>query len=91
MGDLLLCYLPINDPKLPSRYSVVVAQKTVKTAVARNSLRRKYYAAIRIVCPEIKNGYYLIFFIKKAISSGQKQLELVEQARNILNQANLLK
>ncbi len=42
------------------RFAVSVSKKVSKSAVARNTLRRRTYAVLRDLLPKLGNGLYLI-------------------------------
>lgn len=58
--QLNLKYLIKSSPK-PYRVAVVVSRKVSKSAVIRNRIRRRIYAAVRQQSTEIKPGADLVF------------------------------
>lgn len=61
-----------NNTHTVSRFSVVVSKKVAKSAVERNSIRRKFYAALE---PFKKSNFSAIFYIKKeALGLSVKQI-----------------
>jgi ribonuclease P protein component len=53
----------------PSQFSFSVSKKVAKSAVIRNKLRRRGYAAIKGMLAKIKLGYYCMFSFKKGAST----------------------
>jgi ribonuclease P protein component len=72
-----------------TKVSFVVSKKIAKTAVLRNSLRRKGYSAVEKLYPEIKKGFTLIFFVKKEMRDVSFQ-ELVSELKNNLSGAGII-
>ena len=51
------------------RVAVVVSKKTAKTAVMRNRIRRRFYAAIAPLLKNIKQGGLMVFYPKKEVAT----------------------
>jgi len=54
----------------PSRITVVVSKKTAKTAVVRNRIRRRFYAAIEPLLKNLDRGYLMVFYPKKEVETA---------------------
>jgi ribonuclease P protein component len=50
-----------------SRFSAVVSKKIGKTAVERNTLRRRIYSSISQIDERVKDGFHIILIAKPAI------------------------
>lgn len=61
--------LPLNEG---SKVSVVVSKAVSKSAVTRNTLRRRFYSAIAVVVP--KTGTYVFFLKKEAAQYSFKDI-----------------
>ncbi|MEK7569070.1 MAG: ribonuclease P protein component [Patescibacteria group bacterium] len=48
-----------------TRVAVVVSKKTAKTAVVRNRIRRRFYAALAHFLKDTNKGYLMVFYPKK--------------------------
>lgn len=57
----------------PARFSVVVSRKVEKSAVKRNSLKRRFYALIRPIAKKSRPGALAAIFIKKQF--GREELK----------------
>lgn len=80
-----------NPRRKNSRFAVVISKKVIKSAVRRNSLRRRIYEIIRIELPTLKqsNDIALMVFSGEVYSMDHESLsELVKQ---LFSQANLYK
>lgn len=53
-----------------SRSAVVVSKKTAKTAVARNRIRRRFYAVLEPILKESKQGGMMVFYPKKEVETA---------------------
>lgn len=64
---------------LSQKFACVIAKKRVKTAVARNSIKRKLFSLLETIKPE-KQGFF-IFYIKaipKETTSSQLKEEILK-------------
>lgn len=50
-----------REPGRPYRVAIVVSRKVSKSAVVRNRIRRRVYAAVRSSDPDIRPGTDLVF------------------------------
>ncbi|HEC33030.1 MAG TPA: ribonuclease P protein component [Candidatus Kaiserbacteria bacterium] len=58
-----------------SKFTVVVSKKIIKTAVARNLLKRRVYSVISHHLFNIKPGVYMVYIKKEAKSATYKKLK----------------
>ncbi|OHA83994.1 MAG: hypothetical protein A2937_00560 [Candidatus Yonathbacteria bacterium RIFCSPLOWO2_01_FULL_47_33b] len=72
------------------RVSVVVSKKTAKTAVVRNSLRRRFYTAITPYLPGFSQGALVIIYPKIEAKKAPFSL-LKTEIETALRHAKLLK
>ena len=56
----------VNHRRTEPRVAVVVSKKVIKSAVARNRIRRRLYEAIRIELPNISQQTDLVFIVVSA-------------------------
>ena len=66
---------------LPSRFSISVSKKVIKTAVARNKLKRRILACVELFYPRITGSYLGVVFSKK----GAEALEYKEIQKEIIS------
>lgn len=52
-----------NRRRATYRVAVVVSRKVHKSAVVRNRIRRRIYEAVRLIAPQIKDAYDLVFIV----------------------------
>lgn len=60
----------VSSPGSDSRFSFVVSGKVARTAVARNRLRRRGYAAVASRSKTLKSGHSLVFFAKAGAAAA---------------------
>lgn len=72
-----------------TRIGFVVSQKVSKKAFLRNKIKRRLREIVRDNLSNLKSGYDLIFFTKKAIKE-KDFLEIEKIVKQILKQAKLL-
>jgi ribonuclease P protein component len=72
-----------------SAFTVVVSGKTVKTAVARNLLKRRVRYIIQKYLSSIAEGYFFMFNFKKDFSK-LKFSDLEEKTMSLLKQTRLV-
>lgn len=53
-----------------ARTAVVVSKKTAKTAVARNRIRRRFYAVLEPILKGGKQGGTMVFYPKKEVETA---------------------
>jgi ribonuclease P protein component len=62
-GSMISLRFAGRDPRRPYRVAVVVSRKVSKSAVVRNRIRRRIYAAVRQTGVEILPGTDLVFTV----------------------------
>jgi len=72
-----------------TRIGFVVSQKVAKKAFLRNKIKRRLREIVKNNLDNLKSGYDLIFFTKKAIKE-KDFLEMKKTVEQILKQAKLL-
>ena len=72
-----------------TRIGFIVSQKISKKAFLRNKIKRRLREAVKGNLSNIKSGYDLIFFTKKAVKE-KDFLEIEKIVRQTLKQAKLL-
>jgi ribonuclease P protein component len=73
-----------------SRFSAVVSKKVAKTAVERNKLRRRTYAALSKITSKIKDGFHVILLAKNAMIKAEPK-DIVADLENLFVKSNLIK
>ncbi len=63
-GEFFSVKVSASPDKATSRFAFVVSKKVAKTAVMRNRLRRRGYAALRPLIPSLARGRLVGFFAK---------------------------
>lgn len=53
-----------------SRAAVVVSKKTAKTAVVRNRIRRRFYAALAPFLKDASKEHLMVFYPKKEVATA---------------------
>ena len=90
-SSLITMKYTANPHRKNSRFAVVISKKVIKSAVRRNSLRRRIYEIVRTEMPTLKqsNDIVLMVFSSEVYSMDHDSLnELVKQ---LFSQANLYK
>jgi len=87
--DFLVLKFSENALKDVSRIGFIVSQKISKKAYLRNKIKRRLREIIKDNLDNLKPGYDLIFFTKKAIKE-KDFLEIEKIVKQILKQAKLL-
>lgn len=87
-GNFLLKYIKNN--LINSRFGFVVSTKTFKRAVDRNLVKRRLRETIRLNLDSIKEGYDVVFIIKKP-ALGVKYGDLEKGVLNALEKSGLIK
>jgi len=78
----LFRYIKETSPK----YAFVVSKKIAKTAIKRNSLRRKGYNVLRLY--DLKSCAGIFFYKKEALSASV--VEIKEEINSILKKAKII-
>lgn len=73
-----------------SRFAVSISKKVAHTAVLRNRTRRRTYAALRPMVPNIKSGLLIGFSVKKGGESLSMNA-IATEIQALLARAHLLK
>jgi len=87
--EFLVLKFSENILKDVSRIGFIVSQKISKKAYLRNKIKRRLREIIKDNLDNLKPGYDLIFFTKKAIKE-KDFLEIEKIVKQILKQAKLL-
>ena len=87
--DFLVLKFFENSLKDVSRIGFIVSQKISKKAFLRNRIKRRLREIVKDNLDNLKPGYDLIFFTKKAIKE-KDFLEIEKIVKQILKQAKLL-
>ena len=87
--DFLVLKFSENSLKDVSRIGFIVSKKVSKKAYLRNKIKRRLREIIKDNLDNLKPGYDLIFFTKKAIKE-KDFLEIEKIVKEILKQAKLL-
>lgn len=72
-----------------SRAAVVVSTKVSKRAVPRNRTRRRFYAQLQRMWPQIKPGYDIVILTRHQALDLRGE-ELAEQLRSCFQRAGIL-
>ncbi|MDZ4785984.1 MAG: ribonuclease P protein component [bacterium] len=83
-------WLRFISSKDNTRVSVITPQKTIKSAVMRNLLRRKVYSVIRPFINEVKQHFHIILCVKEPMIKAET-LQIKEKTKEIFVVAGLLK
>ncbi len=75
---------------LEARFSAVVSKKVAKTAVVRNRLHRRSYAALASLLPKIKPGFSGAFYLQKPAALASAK-ETATQIESLLRKAGLMR
>ncbi|NJK61988.1 MAG: ribonuclease P protein component [Synechococcaceae cyanobacterium SM2_3_1] len=73
----------------PTRLAVVVSKKVSKRAVVRNRIRRRLRHALRIVCPHLRPGFWVLLTARTAILEASWP-QIQTEVEQVLRQACLL-
>lgn len=85
---LILRYLPTNR-RSGYRAAVIVSRKIHKSAVVRNRIRRRIYAALTHYEAEIRAPYDLVFLVRNETMADLPYAELEALVGNQLEQAGV--
>jgi ribonuclease P protein component len=73
----------------PSQFSFSVSKKVAKSAVSRNTLRRRGYAAITPLLSQSKFGFYCMFSFKKGAASLTSK-DIIEEVTFLLKKSDII-
>lgn len=81
----------VFDPKefTESRGGVVVSKKVAKTAVLRNSLRRRVYAALKKTESDFLPGFAFFIFPKESVAEASPD-QISKELATLLSSAGIL-
>lgn len=68
-GEFLTGKIMSLNSNQPTRFAVVAQKKDLRRAVDRNMLRRRVYAAIIPLLPQVKPGFAIIIFAKPGLKN----------------------
>jgi len=74
----------------PSRFSVVVPKKVLKSAVKRNNLKRRVSAVLRKVYPSLKDSFIGVIYAKNATVTLPYK-ELLSGTEELFKRAHIIK
>jgi ribonuclease P protein component len=76
----------VLDKKRPGpQVGVSVSKKVSKSAVVRNTIRRRVYSAVQILYPDLLNGLFL--FVAKSGAEKLKGEKLKEEVKKLIERA----
>lgn len=82
----------IHNPKRKtSRFTVVVGKKVIKSAVRRNSIRRRVYEIVRLEEPTLKSGHDMALMVFSGEVYSLDHNALTKLIKQLFSQANLYK
>lgn len=82
--------LKYRPNRLPhSRAAVVVSTKVAKRATVRNRTRRRFYAQLQQLWPQLKPGYDLVILTRQP-ATDLREPQLSEQLRSCFRRAGIL-
>jgi ribonuclease P protein component len=79
----------INPRRNSYRAAVVISKKVYKSAVARNSLRRRIYEQLRLQIPENMQAYDLVFTVFQPELNTLSPLELASSVAELLKKCGI--
>lgn len=80
-----------NNHRQKSRVVVIISKKTLKSAVKRNLIRRRFYEYLRLQLPKINNIYDLAIIISSSEALQLSYRDLSSQVDELLKQAQIIK
>jgi ribonuclease P protein component len=78
-----------SNSETPSRFAFVVSGKVARTAVSRNRLRRRGYAAIESLKVSVHPGHTVVLYYKKGAST-LSFAEISKEVRQLLRNGGLM-
>lgn len=79
-----------NPRRQEYRLAVVVSKKVIKSAVARNRMRRRIYEQVRLLAPQITEPYDMVITVFNDQLLGLEPDKLSEMVRAQLKQAGII-
>lgn len=89
-GPLFAVKSVVNEKRDTYRMAVVVSRKVHKSAVARNRMRRRIYAAVRNLESGIARPHDIIITVFQPTLIDEPSDKLVHQIRHQLTEAGIL-
>jgi len=80
-----------NKHRKSSRIAVVVSKKVIKSAVARNRIRRRIYEYMRLQLPRFTGTFDIVVIVTLSEFLTMPAPELTEQLSSLLDQTDLYK
>lgn len=80
-----------NPRRKNSRFSVIIGKKVIKSAVRRNSLRRRIYEIVRLELPTLKDNYDVAVMVFSGETYSLDYRSLNGLMKQLLSQADLYK
>lgn len=90
MFSLVLTLRFLGPKDGQSRFSFVVPKSVAKSAVLRNTLRRRGYSAVNELQRGVNRGFTCVFFFKKG-AEGLSFGRIKEEVSGLLGKAHILK
>jgi ribonuclease P protein component len=87
-GSLFVLKIAKNNLEI-SRFGFVISKKVDKSAVLRNSLKRKFSTSIEEIFDKIDVGWDFVFYPRSAALNVSKE-KISEETRSILTRERLL-
>ncbi len=87
---LIARILKTAKPLEGTRFSAAISKKIAKTAVLRNKLRRRIYAALATFDPRVKNGFHVILLAKPPLTKATLK-DIRADLENLFVKSSLLK
>lgn len=78
-----------GSPLEPTRIAVVVSKKVSKRAVVRNRIRRRLRAALKMICPQLRPGFWVLLAARTGILEASWP-QIQTEVEQVLRQARLL-
>jgi ribonuclease P protein component len=72
-----------------TRFGIAVSQKVSKKAVTRNLLKRRIKAVLRLLLPQIANGWSIVIGVRPS-AQGCEYVEILRELKQLLTAAEVL-
>ena len=89
-GPLFAVKSVLNPRRKTYRVAVVVGRKINKSAVARNRIRRRLYAAVRALSDDITQPYDIVLTVFQNSAQDAEPSVLARQVKKQLSEAGVL-
>ena len=80
-----------NPNRTKSRIAVVVSKKVIKSAVARNRIRRRIYEHVRYQIPRLAQSFDIVIIVTSSEFLTMASSELSSQIDQLLDRSSLYK